>query len=93
MTKNGLCRPGVDDSEIADAFSSVKSKLAMRISQYGRGIFISRHEVMGIVDEEIYELHDAVRDGEFSGIRDELVDVAVAAIWGIVSIDKGKMNW
>lgn len=52
----------------------------------------SLHEIRGIVDEEVEELHAAVKANDPGSCRAELVDIAVAALWGIVSIDQAEIK-
>ena len=78
---------------ISDALRQVTMKLAERIHEKGPGIFVSSHEILGIVQEEVHEVLHAVQDNDRMAIRAELLDVAVATIFGIASIDSGGMDW
>lgn len=49
------------------------------------------HELLGVMHEEFDEFADEVRDNNSAKAREELLDIAVAAIWGIASID-GKIS-
>jgi NTP pyrophosphatase (non-canonical NTP hydrolase) len=69
------------------------ASLCDRIDEKGRGIFMSSHETLGVLVEEIAEYRGEVRNNDSKKQRDELLDIAVAALWGIVSLDSGKMDW
>jgi len=68
--------------------------LAYRLNQKGTGTFASSHEVLGVVCEEFRELEDAVQGKEGLGnIKDELLDIAVACVFGAACIDAGGLEW
>lgn len=70
--------------------------LAMIVSRYnqkGWGISVSRHEIFGLLTEEWKELTDALRSNDTPEFYNELLDLAVAALHGMTSIDTGKMDW
>lgn len=78
--------------------ASVKRKLEYRIAQKGPLSFTSNHEILGVVTEEFEELkhaiHEKKRDDKYNeAVREELLDVAVACIFGLASQDAGGMDW
>lgn len=72
----------------------VAEKLAYRAKQKGLGAMASSHEIFGIIVQETSEYEDAIHlrlsDDEKIG---ELMDIAVAAIFGIASIRTGGVDW
>ena len=54
---------------------------------------MSSHEILGILEEEQSELREAVRSNSEDKIWKELKDIAVGAIFGLVSIRDGRMDW
>lgn len=51
---------------------------------------------MGTVTEEYHELEDAVMIKSISGledIKDELLDIAVACVFGVTCIDANTLEW
>ena len=86
-------RPVVLQAVTISSLSKVMEKLAFRINENGDRIFMSRHEIHGVVEEEIQELRSALSEDGIEHYREELLDVAVAAIWGVVSIDSGRTDW
>lgn len=75
------------------AIKSVKDQLEIRLEEKGCHTFTSSHEVSGLMDEEFDEMKEAVHRNDNEHLRKELVDIAVAAIWGIVSIDEDGLDW
>lgn len=86
-------RNQISTQEIEVGIRKLIDKLDERLAEKGRGTFSSRHEILGILTEEYLETCEAVhnkRDGEIS---DELLDVAVAAVFGMICIDSKKTDW
>jgi hypothetical protein len=86
-------RPEVSMDEVLGALKETNNMLNFRMCQKGRRIFVSRHEIDGIIDEEVREFKDLLPRGSFEDMKKELLDIAVAAIWGIVSINSDKIHW
>lgn len=86
-------RHQVTDHDVDVAAQLVMAALCDRIDEKGRGIFVSSHEVQGALVEEVDEFKGEVRNNDSKKQKDELLDVAVAALWGIVSLQSGKMDW
>ena len=83
----------VSDDSIEGVLSDVKQKLAARLVQKGRGTFVSRHEILGVAAEEFAEVIEAVHSGTDEDVIQELLDLAVAAVFGIASINRGGTDW
>jgi NTP pyrophosphatase (non-canonical NTP hydrolase) len=81
----------VEDLELA--VENVRLKMLARLEEKGPGAYSSRHECLGIVEEEMHELVEAVRSGRFRDVINELMDVAVGCVFGIASIESGKVDW
>lgn len=93
--------------EILAAIDTLKEKLEATLRSKGRGIFVSGHETVGVLNEELKEYEVLVFqppkgsnwfDGElvknhFDQRADELLDIAVTALWGYVSEKSGKQDW
>lgn len=82
-------RPVIETDRVDAALVDVRSALERRLLKHGRGTYASRHEILGVLIEEVDELRDAVRtsDVDQSGFRAELVDIAVGAVFAIASLD------
>ena len=89
-------RSSVSDAVVVDAVSMLIKELDRRLKEKGRGTFSSSHEILGIVTEEYWELVDAVKrhgDDKAGRIKQELMDIAVACVFGCACIDTGDMDW
>lgn len=73
----------------------VLEALARRLATYTRGAFVGPHEALGILQEEVDEAWEAVREArhgpgllapDSTRLADELLDIAVAAVWGVASL-------
>jgi hypothetical protein len=69
------------------ALSEVRSELDRRVAEKGDGAFASLHEAWGVIDEEIREFKDGVQAKDRLNAHAELLDIAVAAIVGIASME------
>lgn len=67
--------------------------LETKISEKGNEAFVSRHEVDGVLDEEVREFKEVVRAGTDARIVEELFDVACAALFGAASIRFNHTEW
>jgi NTP pyrophosphatase (non-canonical NTP hydrolase) len=76
-------------STLKDVQAQLCKELENRLRRHGCGLFVSAHETYGVLAEEVDELLGAVRGNDIGEIRAELYDVAIAAIWGIVSTYEG----
>lgn len=75
----------VPENVIAKVGRDVMKKLAERLVQHGPGSFIGAHEVLGILTEEWKELIDAVQANDCTQVEKELIDIAVACVFGVAS--------
>lgn len=83
----------IKDVELEREISTVKSKLAKRMEVKGYGAYASRHEALGIIEEEMCELKEEVHGGANDEICEELQDIAVGCIVALASIKNGKTEW
>lgn len=94
MPKPNQHRPELDISCGTAALEAVAHKLEYRLNQKGRGSFASSHEILGILIEEMTEFTEEVHKNSSSDeLVKELLDIAVAAVWGIASIESGGTDW
>ena len=61
--------------------------LLSRMEKKGDGHFVSSHETLGVICEEYEELKEAVRANYPKAVCEELLDLAVAALFGICSAE------
>lgn len=85
-----LNRPAVSHNQILDGLSHIQSSLERRLKEKGNGSYASRHEILGILIEEMDELIEAVRlDGKkgFIQFKKELMDIVVGAAFGFICLE------
>ncbi len=75
---------------IDDIFVMLKVVLNSRIAKHGDEGYASTHEALGIITEEFWELVEAVRQDSIYEFSSECTDVAIAAIWALISIQANK---
>lgn len=79
-------RPEVPEEILVEALNQFKRALLKRIRKHGKGAYFSRHETYGIIAEEFnLELLKAMQENNHINFEEELLDVAVAAIFGLAS--------
>lgn len=86
-TDMGTSRKQVTDAALEEAVDAVALKLHASRAKHGTGVYVSTHEVFGVLAEEVAEVFGAMKDNNIAEVKAELVDVVVAALWGIASIN------
>ena len=79
-------RPKADVEVWLTAIEDVKEHLHTCLKNNGMHVAVSPHEIYGLVQEEVSELLSEVHDNDTENCIDELLDIAVAAVYGIVSL-------
>ena len=73
--------------------NKIKINLQKRLEKHGPRPYNSRHETLGIITEEYTELCNAIcNDESHEEFSEELMDVAVACIFGIYSLEQKDTN-
>ena len=80
-------RPQISSLELDAGFNDLNDAVAAKIAKHGYGIYLSNHESLGIIAEEYHELLSAVQSNNVADIRAELMDVAVGALFAVISLD------
>jgi NTP pyrophosphatase (non-canonical NTP hydrolase) len=86
-------RTQITEEQIDLAMQLLKEKLKFRLRQKGYGTFASTHEIAGVVDEEYRELKEAVHYNDLNNFKEELLDVAVGAVFGVACVEAGTLDW
>jgi len=86
-------RPQLSEIAVQEAVDGLIEKLVYRLNTKGWGIAVSSAEIMGIVDGEVDELHDAYHEKDLEQMDIELTDIAVACLLGNMSIRSKKIQW
>ena len=87
-------RHQLTNDDLIAALNSVGKKLMYRAEQKGLGCMASNHEIYGIIRQETGEYEEAIhkRMPQHEKVE-ELKDIAVAALFGIASIQSGGVDW
>ncbi len=86
-----LKRIPVSAQDINRGIKELEDKLFYRLATKGYGAYASRHEIYGILAEEMDELLDELRINTrpgYKNYRKELKDIAVAALYGMICMDQ-----
>ena len=86
-------RPAIPDSMLKLVLSDFDFKLREQLDKKGRGSWLSQHEILGVVEEEHHELLDAIISNDHLAVKGELLDIAVACIFGAACITSGELHW
>jgi len=85
------CRMVVTPKAIKETLDQFTDFLDKKIREKGDVAFASSHETLGVIEEEVDELKDAVRANV--GRDHELLDIMVSAFWGLASHKRGAWTW
>lgn len=86
-----LERELIKEEKLNTAMDVFRATLLYRLNQKGKGIFVSSHEVLGVINEEMHELTDAVKSNDPEKILDEIMDVVIASFYGYASLSQVYM--
>ena len=86
-------RAVVLDEIIQASLQRLKEKMEYRLKEKGHGTLASIHEISGILREEVTELDDAIHKNNYQHIREELLDIAVGAVFGEACIAAKTIDW
>ena len=81
-------RPSTNEAEMLMYLEMLEEKITARLNKHGTGLHISSAETYGIVAEEFHELMGAMHSNDPQEFVSELQDIAIAAIFGMVSASK-----
>jgi len=86
-------RKSVSKEDLRRAEALVKNVLAYKLAEKGDHGMKSSHEIFGLVTEEYNELAEAIHINDPEALKSELVDLAVACLIGIASINAKTIDW
>jgi len=79
----------VSEYEVNTALEKLRDRIASRNERHGDQPHFSRHESVAICDEEMTEIKLAVHaKASDQELADEYLDLACAALWAFLSVDK-----
>ena len=74
----------IELDRVAEIIEEVTHHLIHALNKFNWDKIASSHEALGIITEEYYELIEAIKNNNDVATRSELIDIAVAAIFGIL---------
>lgn len=81
----------IQEYEINAGLTRIELSIDRRIEKHGHCPHATPHESLGICMEEIYEVQKAIHENhEPAVIAKEFRDLAVAAIWAFLSLERMK---
>jgi len=87
-------RPELTAENVNAAVLDLQLHLRDVENRKGPRAFVSSHEALGVLEDERSELvHEIQSKAGANAIRHELLDIAVAALWSVASMDAGAMDW
>jgi len=81
-------REQIKESILEKTRGDLQRSLEKAIERKGGGSFSSVHEIYGALAEEVHEVLEAIHDKDPQAVREELIDIAIVAFWGIASINQ-----
>ncbi len=85
-----MTRDIITEGQIQKSIEEVILTLNKRLKKKGYGAFAGTHECYGVVVEEVQELAEEMRANDDEKFKEELLDVIVAAIFGLASLKANK---
>jgi phosphoribosyl-ATP pyrophosphohydrolase len=86
-------RKQLNNGQVNQGIDELIKKLYSRLAQKGYGTFTSKHEILGVITEEYQEFVDAVHNKDYENMKEELLDIAVACVFGYVCIEENTVDW
>ena len=84
----------ISRDRVDQAVADLAKEYDRRLLEKGPAIFASGHEIHGVIQEELDEFFDVVKqNGGREDKEAELLDIAVAALHAVVSLRSGEMDW
>jgi type VI protein secretion system component VasK len=78
-------RRQLSKSNFYEVVGQLTAKIRQTAEKKGMGGCVSPHEILGIVEEEYEEFKAEVMNNDPDRAQEELLDIAVACIWGLAS--------
>lgn len=88
-----MSRYEIDENKVSELLLWAEDKWNVKLVEKGKGIFVSSHEILGCLTEEVREFEEAVRKNDLKDLHNELSDILVIALHGLASIESQKMDW
>jgi hypothetical protein len=82
-------RRAVTDETLEMVVKILIQRLGERIEKHGRGAFTSGHEALGVLEEERWELVEALKSNDPNRTAEEWFDCAVTCVFAVSSMVRG----
>jgi len=86
-------RKQISPQQLSVSIKEIEKRLYERLEEKGYGAWLSRHEILGFLTEEYYEVIEAVHNQSTKEIKEELKDIAVGCIFAMSCIDAKSLDW
>jgi hypothetical protein len=83
----------INIDDVDAALDVIREKILEKLEEKGPHSLCSIHEILGIVTEEYDELVLAVRSNKHKAVMAECEDIAVGAIFGLMSHRVEGLDW
>lgn len=83
-------REVLTDSDLNNTIRHLQREIAQSLNTKGRGAFVSRHEIIGAVSREFWELQQTLDGQDLDIFAEELLDIASCCIVGAAGIYTNK---
>ena len=77
----------IPKSEVSSVSIDISDAALKRLAKKGYGTLVSRHEILGMIEEERYELVKAVHGEDILSVKRELIDIAVGCVFAVACIN------
>jgi len=78
----------ITEQDLKDTSVEIISEILAVMERKGDHTFHSGHETLGIITEEYHEFVEAIHSNNKNKIQEELIDLAISAIAGLISFRK-----
>jgi phosphoribosyl-ATP pyrophosphohydrolase len=86
-------RNRIDTDTVNSVLEIIREKILSKLIEKGPHSLCSIHEILGVVTEEYTELVLAVQSNDHGHVMAECEDIAVGAIFGLMSKQVGGLDW
>ena len=83
-------RISIDVQDFDPIFNNLETKILKAMERHGTGTFASQWEILGGLTEEYHEVREAIHSKNLESVENELYDVAVVALVGLITLDYQK---
>jgi len=87
-------RPELSAADVDAVFDSLQEALYQQLGSMDQRGYAGKHEILGVLEHEFFQLKKAMNEEHFglNPVKNELLDIAVAAILGVACIRGGVVK-